>query len=221
MSKNLPEIQNPSPAKSRKPRQPEASESPRESLPQSEPESPQAASPESPAAEPSAPSTGSEEVAALAAEAAAEEGEGVEEEAAGPPETPDGCIDREAFRSLFVGAHTTVGHVVDLRTLVAVGDNPAALAAADAIYDTACEVEALRFLIEPGGKWVQRAASVLVFAVPVALGCGQEIKAKRQAKAERKAAKEAASRAAREGTAEEAPAAKPMENRVEAVEVGA
>lgn len=82
----------------------------------------------------------------------------------------------------------TMGYgATELQSLKVVGEdgevlNPNARPASDALYDICEETPSLQFFIKPGGKWMQRAAAIGMFAVPVAMGCKAELAARKQAK---------------------------------------
>lgn len=87
-------------------------------------------------------------------------------------------------------------------------EEAAARACADAIYDTACEVRLLRWLIEPGNKWVQRSLAIGMFTVPKALAVRAELGAHRASSTERQPASGGAA-----GARPDAPAAPPASAR--------
>jgi hypothetical protein len=92
-------------------------------------------------------------------------------------------LDKDQFFMLFrsgVGAPNLILKP-PLRSLSISENDQAARAASDAIYDTAAEIPALRFLIEPGNVWVQRAFVVGAFGYGVYASCMAEIRAREPA----------------------------------------
>jgi hypothetical protein len=71
-----------------------------------------------------------------------------------------------------------VGELTALETLKAVPSNPTTPGAAKAIYETCREVPWLNWLVRPESKWMQRSMAVGAFAVPLALSCKMELKAR-------------------------------------------
>lgn len=102
----------------------------------------------------------------------------------GLPLGADGLLSVEAFATGLKHALTLAGHLTGLQALLASPDAPTYPDAAAAIYATIREVPALHFLIRPGGLWLQRAAAVLVWVVPVAAGCRDELRARQAVPAE-------------------------------------
>jgi hypothetical protein len=125
--------------------------------------------------------------------------EGVPAEAVGP----DGLFTFEAFKKGLATGLGGAGHLTGLQTLLVSPEAPTFPAAAKALYETIHETPALHFFIKPGGKWFMRATAIGAFAVPVALGCSAELKARRQA-AEADQAKGAADRQADQAAQDEA-----------------
>lgn len=71
-------------------------------------------------------------------------------------------MSREEFRAFLEGVFTVASAASRLQSLGVKGD-PTFPPAADAIYDTAAEVPALRWLIEQQGVWLQRVIALAVF----------------------------------------------------------
>lgn len=99
-----------------------------------------------------------------------------------PTLTPEGFISYSAFHEGFCKAFELGGHIGQLQTLLNAPKQPSCPSATQAIYEIAVDTPALHFLIKPGSIWVQRAFAIGSFAVPVALGCAAEIRAKAAAK---------------------------------------
>lgn len=101
-------------------------------------------------------------------------------------DTPDaagypGCMPRQEFRDLFCGTFDIGGAFTGLKSLPIAADEKArAEAAADAVYDTAWEVPALRFLIQPDNVWMQRGFVILAFTGPKALAVRRELALRQQ-----------------------------------------
>lgn len=110
------------------------------------------------------------------------EGDATVEDVPEGPLTPDGFLTVEAFAKGFTQAFVLTGHLTGLQALVAVEGNPATPDAAQAVYDICRETPALQFIIRPGSVWIQRAAAIGAFAVPLAVGVKGELAAKRRAR---------------------------------------
>lgn len=91
-----------------------------------------------------------------------------------------GTLNREQFFEMFRGIIAAPNILLSvkgqkqLETLKIGGDNEAALAASNAIYDTCQEFSYLRWMIEPGNAYMQRAVVVGTFVVPLALAARAE-----------------------------------------------
>lgn len=139
------------------------------------------------------PASGPEPSAEFAAGSAADDGAHVADipvpdEGGAPIDAATGqpalVMPFDEWNRCFCLAFNVSGSVLQLRTLQAVtAATPYEVDAARAVYDTACEVDALRFLVEPQGKWMQRAAAVGLFGYSLAGAVQHEVAAKRQAKA--------------------------------------
>lgn len=90
-------------------------------------------------------------------------------------------ISRDDFHALFCGVFGMASAVTRLQSLAVNRDDPRARPCTEAIYDIAEEVPALRFLIEPGGVWMQRAVAIGAFAVPMGMGVAAELRARQAA----------------------------------------
>lgn len=106
------------------------------------------------------------------------------DEAAGAgPELPPGVLTRDQFRAGLGAAFQLSGGLLGLATLIAAPELDTFPPAADALYDAALESPWLRWLIDPQSVWLQRAIALGAFAVPVAGGCGRELRERREAAA--------------------------------------
>jgi hypothetical protein len=103
--------------------------------------------------------------------------------AGGGPAVDDGIggelLTPGEFYQLFCAAHRYPGQMLGLPSLRDAETHPGAREASDAIYETACEVPSLRFLVERRGKWFQRVSVIAAFAVPVYGGAFVELRGKR------------------------------------------
>jgi hypothetical protein len=97
----------------------------------------------------------------------------------GPGSPVEAFLSPEAFQAGLEAAFSLGGHLAGLSTLLRAPADPTFPPASRALYDTIRDVPALHFLIKPGGVWIQRAATIGLFAVPVAIGVGQELRARR------------------------------------------
>ncbi|WP_299394623.1 hypothetical protein [Pelagibius sp.] len=99
------------------------------------------------------------------------------------PVTSDGFLTFDAWHAGFCQAFVLSGTLTGLATLRGAPEAPTSEEASRAIYDTACETPALHWLVKPGMKWLQRVTVIGAFALPVVVGCRQELKARRQPQA--------------------------------------
>lgn len=130
-----------------------------------------------------------ERLDALADQVASEEGQGGGQSGAtAAPSTLD-TIPFDAFLEAFKAAHFMAGQLIRSKALTDAPNSPACEPAAKAIYETCQEVEYFRFLIQPEGKWMQRALAVGAFALPTAMGVAGELRQRREG-ARAKAAKD-------------------------------
>lgn len=93
----------------------------------------------------------------------------------------DAVVPMASFIDGFVGGFNLAGNFVKSLAIMPEEDGKAR-AAAEAIYNTCLEVESLRFIIAPQGKWIGRGAAVLMFAGPKVVAARDELRA-RKAKA--------------------------------------
>lgn len=96
----------------------------------------------------------------------------------GLPLGADGLLSVEAFAGGLRHALTLAGHLTGLQALLTSPAAPTYPDAATAIYESIRAVPALHFLIRPGGLWLQRAAAVMVWVVPVGAGVRAELRAR-------------------------------------------
>lgn len=96
-------------------------------------------------------------------------------------------IGREEFHGLFVGMFNIASHVPPgIRALaIRPEEEEAARGASSAIYDIAEETPALRFLIEPGNVWIQRAVAIGMFGAVKGRAVTAELRERRAAAAAR------------------------------------
>lgn len=102
----------------------------------------------------------------------------------GDSDSAAGLLSREHFYSMFQVAFAAPNLLpawpLPLEALpIKAGEDRAARAASDAIYDIALETPALRWLIEPQSVWLQRLMVIGAFAVPKAAAVSREIAHKR------------------------------------------
>gem|GEM_PF-4508538 len=88
-------------------------------------------------------------------------------------------ISADEFYGGFCLAFNLPAGMARLDSLAVDQGDPAARAASDALYETALETPALRFLVSPGNKWVQRALVIVAFAGPKAAAVRAELAARR------------------------------------------
>ncbi|WOF73803.1 hypothetical protein QMT40_001439 [Parvibaculaceae bacterium PLY_AMNH_Bact1] len=93
----------------------------------------------------------------------------------------DGFIGKDEFFGMFQFVFMAGHGATQLQSLNIEGSETAR-PASDALYDICEETPSLQFFIKPGGKWMQRAAAIGMFVVPVAMGCKAELAARKQAK---------------------------------------
>jgi hypothetical protein len=98
----------------------------------------------------------------------------------GLPLGADGLLSVEAFTAGLRQALTLGGHLTGLQALLVSPSAPTYPDAAAAIYESIRAVPALHFLIRPGGLWLQRAAAIMIWAVPVGAGVRAELAERRR-----------------------------------------
>lgn len=89
-------------------------------------------------------------------------------------------LSADDFCKVFVGGFNAAHHLTGLRALKIEQGDGAAQDAAKAIYDTILEVPALHFMLRPGGKWLERALAVGMFALPMARAVKAELLERRR-----------------------------------------
>jgi len=100
-------------------------------------------------------------------------------------------LTKDAFYDLFVQAHVIGGLLLQLQTLLNVGELQETRAASDELYGLILEMEYLHFLIKPGSKYFRMVSVFGAYAFAVVPPVMAEIKQKKRAKAEaQKAAEE-------------------------------
>lgn len=106
-------------------------------------------------------------------------------DATGLPLAAGGFLSAEAWQGGLRHALSLGGHMTGLRTLLASPDAPTFPDAAQAMYDSILACPPLHFLIRPGGLWIQRAAAVMVWAVPIGAGVRAELAERRASRSSR------------------------------------
>lgn len=91
----------------------------------------------------------------------------------------DALLTREQFREAFGVAFKLAGSITGLQTLLAAPQSPESGPAADAVYEIAREVPWLSWLLQPAGIWLQRGLAIGAFAIPLAAGVSEELRARR------------------------------------------
>lgn len=89
-------------------------------------------------------------------------------------------LPRDVFKKSFIGTFNLGGNFLP-SLAVAPGETESANAAADALYDSALEVEWLRWLIQPGSVWAARLMCLGAFFIPKAMAARKELQAKKLA----------------------------------------
>jgi hypothetical protein len=113
-----------------------------------------------------------------------------------PGAPADGFIGTDAFFAGFKVTHQLAGLGTGLRSLQEGPDAPGAREASDAIYACLYDTPSLHFLIQPGSLWMQRAAVIAAYAVPLGMSCKVELAQRRAARAKAAAERQATARAA-------------------------
>lgn len=93
--------------------------------------------------------------------------------------TPPPVIEFEAWFAMMHAAFGLASAVTRIKTLAFDKALPTAAPAFRALYETACEIPQLNFLVAPSGKWFGRAGAVAAFALPMAQGVQAELRARR------------------------------------------
>ena len=112
-------------------------------------------------------------------------------------------LNEDDFHKVFVTAFQVSSHLSGLKSLYVDEGEGSAKAATKAIYDTCLEVPALRFMLQPSNKWLERGFAVAAFTVPMAHGVSKELaerrKPKKQSSGNFSAAKQAAGKPKADG----------------------
>ena len=96
---------------------------------------------------------------------------------------PGEVMGRDEFVALFIGSFQMGAAFTGLQSLKIEGEETGrAREAASAIYDTALEVPALRWIIQPGNIWMQRALVVLAFTLPKGAAIKAELATRKRPK---------------------------------------
>lgn len=87
-------------------------------------------------------------------------------------------LSEDDFHKVFVLCFTVSHNVTKLNSLKVEDGDGSARNCSKAIYDTILEIPALHFLLNPSGKWGQRAFMIGSFALPMAMNVRTEIAAR-------------------------------------------
>lgn len=93
---------------------------------------------------------------------------------------PDGCYTFEAWSEGFAGFHEMAGALIGSQILTHAPATERYSPAARAIYDTADQVPALRWMIRPESVWLQRLAAIGMYTVPLAVAVRVELEMNRR-----------------------------------------
>lgn len=89
-------------------------------------------------------------------------------------------LNNEEFHKLFCMAFNTGSAISGLKSLEVDDADGSVIACTNSIHEMCLEIPALRFLIQPQGKWGTRIFAIGAFAVPMALAVTAEVKQKRK-----------------------------------------
>lgn len=109
-----------------------------------------------------------------------EEAEANEQEAI-QAEIIEKILSREEFNKMFVTGFQMSSHLTNLQSLYVENQDGRARACSDALYDTCLEIPALRGLLMPQNKWLERGFAILAFSVPIGLNVRNEVFTRQQA----------------------------------------
>lgn len=99
--------------------------------------------------------------------------DGLEQPGTAPTENASGRLNKDQFYDLFRGIFAAPNMFLAMRgqaplnALNIAPENAAARAASDATYEICEETESLRWMLEPGNKWAQRALIIGSFVMGV------------------------------------------------------
>ncbi len=88
-------------------------------------------------------------------------------------------VGKDAFYALFCGGFRIGNAVTGLKSLAIPQGDASARECSDAIYEICEETPLLNFVIQPGGKWLQRMTAIGMFAVPMTMNVQAEIAARK------------------------------------------
>lgn len=109
----------------------------------------------------------------------APEASGLIDDGSGIATVPEAQLSKEEFHKAFCMAFNVTSSVTRLKSLAVDPKDGVAIAASEAIFETASEIPALSFLLSPGGKWGGRAIVVAAFVIPIATGVREELSARK------------------------------------------
>lgn len=87
---------------------------------------------------------------------------------------------RDEWCKMWLACHGIGGNIIGVRALIEAPERKGAMDAAGAIYDTAAETPALRWLLDPQGEWVKRIVVVGTFYAPLSRDVMTELRARRR-----------------------------------------
>lgn len=90
----------------------------------------------------------------------------------------DGCLSCEAWTAQLAVALQLAGLATALQTLATAHERDTFAGAAAAIYQTADESPALRWMLRPAGRWVARLVAIAAFAGPLGRDIAAELAAR-------------------------------------------
>lgn len=112
--------------------------------------------------------------------AAAEAEASAEAVAADPMLAPGGILAREPWCVMVARGLSAGSAITGIKSLATDLGEPVHREALEALYDSFADVPALHFMLKPGGKWMGRAVAVGMWAVPMAVGVREELRARRR-----------------------------------------
>lgn len=84
-------------------------------------------------------------------------------------------LEKDEFHKLFCVIFSSAGMITGFKSFDVDEKDGKAKLASEAIYDTCAEIPALRFMIEPSGKYAQRIFAIGTFFIPMAFGIKNEL----------------------------------------------